>query len=114
MISWKLATNQLKERIPLLEGEDNPADILFICYCEIAMSIKEIAAICNVSPFTLRRKLVSVGIKPKERGGSRKRKAVFSEEDLKELSLKELSLKYKVSTTTVCKARRVLRAKSKG
>mgnify|MGYP001561976081 CR=1 FL=1 len=113
MIYWKKITTLLKARIPQLEDEDNINDILFICYCDLAMSIKQIASFCEVSPFALREKLLKIGINLKKRGGPRRKGTKFLQSDLEEMSLKELCKKYRVSKTTVGKARRRLRWKHK-
>jgi DNA-directed RNA polymerase specialized sigma24 family protein len=111
MISWRRATNLLKVHIPQLEEEDDLADIFFTCYCDLGMSIQEIALLCQVSSSTLRSKLLRVGIQLKKRGGGRRKATAFVKRDLEEMSLKELSTKYKVSVTTVEKARRRERRK---
>jgi len=108
MIYWKKATSRLREHIPQLVDEDNPTDILFVCYCDLGMSIKQIANLCGVSPFTLRSKLLRMGIKLKRRGGKRRKPTAFLRSDLEEMSLKELCHKYKVSKTTVNSAKRRL------
>ena len=109
MIYWKKVTTLLKARIPQLEDEDDINDILFICYCDLAMSIKQIADLCEISPFALREKLLRIGLKLKKRGGPRRKSIKFLRSDLEEMSIKDLCKKYKVSKTTVEKARRRLR-----
>ena len=109
MIYWKKVTTLLKAHIPQLEDEDDINDILFECYCNLAMSIKQIAALCEVSPFALREKLLKIGLNLKKRGGPRRKGTKFLRSDLEEMSLKELCKKYKVSKTTVEKARRRLK-----
>jgi hypothetical protein len=109
MIYWKKITSLLKARIPQLEDEDSINDILFICYCDLAMSIKQLAELCEISPFALREKLLKIGLTLKGRGGPRRKGTEFLQSDLEECSLKELCQKYKVSKTTVEKARRRLK-----
>ncbi len=113
-LSWKRATTALKQHIPQLEEEDNPNDILFICYCDLVMSIKEIAELSGTSPFSVRRKLLKLGIHPKKRGGARRRKVTFLKKDLEEMSLKELSAKYKVSQTTVSRYKKLIQVEKGG
>jgi transposase len=109
MIYWKKVVTLLKARIPQLEDADDIDDILFICYCDLAMSIKQIAELCEVSSFTLREKLLKIGLKLKKRGGPRRKRIRFLRSDLEEMSIKELCTKYHVSKTTVEKARRRLK-----
>ena len=106
MISWKKAMDSLRGHIPQLEEEDDLADLLFIAYCDLGISIRELSSFCQVSPSALRSKLLKLSICPKNRGGSRGMRTTFLREDLEEMSLKELCLKYKVSKTTASKARR--------
>ncbi len=106
MIYWKKVITQLKSRIPQLGDEDDVADILFICYCDLKMSIKDLANLCEISSFALREKLLKLGFNLKKRGGPRRKGTKFLQSDLEEMSLKELCKKYGVSNTTVEKARR--------
>lgn len=114
-LSWKKATEKLKSHIPQLEDEDDTNDILFICYCDLVMSIKELAELCEVSPYSMRKKLLKLGIHPKKRGGVRcVKKVSFLKEDLEEMSLKELSKKYGVSQTTVSRYKKLILEKKGG
>ncbi len=107
-ISWKRATTQLKQHIPQLEEEDDPNSILFICYCDLGLSIDKIADLTILSPSAVRAKLLKIGIQLKKRGGSRRKKIIFSIEDLREMNIKELCTKYKVCSATVSRYRRKL------
>jgi len=96
-------------KVPQLADIEDVDEVLFECYCDLTMSIKQIADLCEVSPFALREKLLKTGINLKKRGGPRRIETKFLQSDLEEMSLKELCKKYGVSKTTVEKARRRLK-----
>lgn len=102
-LDWKELFHEAEYNV--IDGESYLAWL----YTNDKLSLRQIGAKLKVDPYTVRRKLLDLGITLRPRGGPNNvRNLSIPEDELRSIPMRALAAKYKTSTKTICRMRNLL------